>query len=111
MLEPFDVLNFAQQRVGKLYGFFKSEKLLTISFANVQGKQALINKFRNSSVMLEDESFRPKLFGPSGEEVPFPPPTMPIRGASASTSHSTSPRFSPFQSIAHLDTSAAAFYP
>jgi hypothetical protein len=109
MLEPHDVLTFAQQRVGKLYGYFKSEKLLTISFANVQGKHALINKFRNSSVMLEEESYRPKLFDTNGQEVPFPAPTMPIRG-SAPTSSSNSPRFSPFNTV-HLDASAPNFYP
>lgn len=55
---------------------FNSEKKLSLSYANIQGKEKLTQKFRHSHVMLEDESFRPKLFYSSGfnqgEEQPFP---------------------------------------
>lgn len=57
-----------------------SDKVCTIAFANIQGKQALVDKFRNSQVMEEEESYRPKIFcssGPlRGQEEQFPPPTI-----------------------------------
>ncbi|OBR13870.1 Meiosis protein mei2 [Colletotrichum higginsianum IMI 349063] len=61
---------------------FKSDKVAEISYATIQGKDCLVQKFRNSSVMLEAAHYRPKLFytsnGPvpdlAGEEEPFPRP-------------------------------------
>lgn len=54
-----------------------------MSYANVQGKEALIEKFRNSTVLEEEESFRPKVFyssGPmKGQEEPFPTSYKKIR--------------------------------
>ncbi|KAI9000302.1 RNA recognition motif 2-domain-containing protein [Gaertneriomyces semiglobifer] len=77
------VLSFAERVVGKKWSKFNSDKVCTLSYANLQGKEALVQKFRNSSVMLEDPSYRPKVFfttGPNrGEEQPFPPPTTAIR--------------------------------
>ncbi|RUS26067.1 RNA recognition motif 2-domain-containing protein [Jimgerdemannia flammicorona] len=59
---------------------FNSDKRCTLSYANIQGKLALIEKFRNSNVMDEELSYRPKIFytnGPlAGEEEPFPAPTI-----------------------------------
>ncbi|KAJ5302052.1 hypothetical protein N7508_006915 [Penicillium antarcticum] len=55
-----------------------SEKKAEISYATLQGKDALIAKFRNSHVMTRPISERPRLFhmgGPrSGSDAPFPPP-------------------------------------
>ena len=45
-----------------------------MSYANIQGLDALVTKFRDSQVMLEEESYRPKLFNQKGEELPFPAP-------------------------------------
>ncbi|KAI8817912.1 RNA recognition motif 2-domain-containing protein [Fimicolochytrium jonesii] len=77
------VLSFAERVVGKKWSKFNSDKVCTLSYANIQGRNALIQKFRNSSVMLEAHDWRPKIFlteGPcAGEEEPFPPPTMAIR--------------------------------
>ncbi|RUS12607.1 hypothetical protein BC937DRAFT_87431, partial [Endogone sp. FLAS-F59071] len=42
------VVSFAEQRVGKKWNRFNSDKRCTLSYANIQGKQALIEKFRNS---------------------------------------------------------------
>ena len=57
------------------------DQLLT-PHAAIQGKDCLVQKFRNSSVMLEAPHYRPKLYftsnGPApelaGEEEPFPEP-------------------------------------
>ncbi|RFU74171.1 meiosis mei2 [Trichoderma arundinaceum] len=61
---------------------FKSDKVAEISYATIQGKDCLVQKFRNSSVMLEAPHYRPKLYytsnGPmpdlAGQEEPFPEP-------------------------------------
>ncbi|ORX92270.1 hypothetical protein K493DRAFT_285875 [Basidiobolus meristosporus CBS 931.73] len=70
------VVSFVEKRVGRKWGRFNSDKICHISYANIQGKAALIEKFRNSSVMEKDPSYRPKIFhssGPSkGLEEEFP---------------------------------------
>jgi hypothetical protein len=52
-----------------------------LSYANIQGKKALVDKFRNSSVMDEEASYQPKIFVSAGEhrgeEEAFPQPTLP----------------------------------
>ena len=57
--------------------------MATLCFANLQGRDALIQKFRNSSVMLEDPAYRPKLFYTHGaflgQEEAFPLPTSKVR--------------------------------
>lgn len=45
---------------------FHSDKICDVSYANIQGKECLIEKFRNSCVMDEDPSYRPKIFHSSG---------------------------------------------
>ncbi|KAI4111671.1 MAG: hypothetical protein LQ345_006740 [Seirophora villosa] len=50
----------------------------------IQGKDCLVQKFRNSSVMLEHPSFRPKIFRTGvdplgGTEEPFPGPDNPSK--------------------------------
>ncbi|KNE59933.1 hypothetical protein AMAG_05382 [Allomyces macrogynus ATCC 38327] len=79
MVNVAAVVSFAQRVVGKKWTRFNSDKVCMLSYANIQGKQALIDKFRNSSVMDEHPSYRPKIFytsGPlAGEEEVFPPPT------------------------------------
>lgn len=59
-------MSFAKDRVGKKWGKFNSEKVCSLSYANIQGKDTLIKKFRNSNVMQEEEAYRPKIFYSSG---------------------------------------------
>jgi len=61
------VISFAEKVVGKKWTRFNSDKICTLSYANIQGRDSLIEKFKNSSVMLEDPSYRPKIFYTSGE--------------------------------------------
>ncbi|CAG8552120.1 3597_t:CDS:10 [Ambispora gerdemannii] len=72
------VLSFAKSRVGKRWSKFNSEKVCELAYANIQGKKALVEKFRNSSVMDELPEYRPKIFFSSGalrgQEQPFPEP-------------------------------------
>ncbi|KAI8054751.1 RNA recognition motif 2-domain-containing protein [Thamnidium elegans] len=74
-IDPKSVVSFAEQRDGKNWELFKSTKRCSLSYATIQGKEALVRKFKSSPVMDEDESFQPKLFyssGPNkGKEQPF----------------------------------------
>lgn len=82
-IDPIDLVTFAQKRVGTRWNRFHSDKICDISYANIQGKEALIDRFRNSSVMDEDPSYRPKIFyssGPlQGQEEAFPASNDPKR--------------------------------
>ncbi|KAI1464745.1 RNA recognition motif 2-domain-containing protein [Daldinia caldariorum] len=75
-------VDFVHARANQRWNCFKSDKVAEVSYATIQGKDCLVQKFRNSSVMLEAPHYRPKLFytlnGPhpelAGEEEPFPEP-------------------------------------
>ncbi|KAB5570434.1 RNA recognition motif 2-domain-containing protein [Coniochaeta sp. 2T2.1] len=81
-VDPLDIIDFVQARDHQRWNCFKSDKVAEISYATIQGKDCLVQKFRNSSVMLEPPHYRPKLYytlnGPNsdlaGEEEPFPGP-------------------------------------
>ncbi|KAI9593314.1 RNA recognition motif 2-domain-containing protein, partial [Syncephalis fuscata] len=77
-IDPRSVISFAMHHVGRRWNRFNSDKICRVSYANIQGKQSLIDKFRNSSVMEKDATYRPKIFysyGPlRGLEEPFPMP-------------------------------------
>ncbi|KAF7296125.1 RRM domain-containing protein [Mycena kentingensis (nom. inval.)] len=74
-----DLLRFAKAKLGKKWNMFSSEKILQMSYANYQGKEALVEKFKNSCIMDERPAWQPKIFYSSGPEQglpePFPPPT------------------------------------
>ncbi|KAJ7840649.1 RNA recognition motif 2-domain-containing protein [Mycena leptocephala] len=75
-----DLLCFAQATLGrKWHSMFSSEKVMHMSYADIQGKEALVEKLKNSRVMTQHESWRPKIFysnpGPEqGLPEPFPGP-------------------------------------
>ncbi|TIC00265.1 hypothetical protein E3Q08_04050 [Wallemia mellicola] len=48
---------------------YHSEKRMGMTYANVQGKEALTAKFRNSAVMEEEPGFRPIVYYSSGANV------------------------------------------
>ncbi|KAF4989808.1 hypothetical protein FGRMN_8900 [Fusarium graminum] len=77
------IIDFVEARANKRWNCFKSDKVAEVSYAKaIQGKDCLVQKFRNSSVMLEAEHYRPKLFYTVhsedatliGKEEPFPGP-------------------------------------
>ncbi|KAF5370759.1 hypothetical protein D9758_002010 [Tetrapyrgos nigripes] len=75
-----DLLTFAKKRLGHKWNMFSSEKVLQMSYANYQGKEALVEKFKNSCIMDECEAWQPKIFysepGPEqGLPEPFPAAT------------------------------------
>ncbi|KAL5332739.1 hypothetical protein BJX70DRAFT_392760 [Aspergillus crustosus] len=83
--------DFMYLRIGKHILYSIIERTLEqgvpvaeVSYATIQGKDCLVQKFRNSSVMLEHPSFRPKIFhtgtGPlAGTEDRFPRPDNPSK--------------------------------
>ncbi|KIJ67889.1 hypothetical protein HYDPIDRAFT_56099, partial [Hydnomerulius pinastri MD-312] len=75
-----DLLRFAKVGLGEKWNMYSSEKVLQMSYANYQGKEALVEKFKNSCIMDEREEWRPKIFcsepGPKqGLPEEFPKPT------------------------------------
>ncbi|KAF8843011.1 hypothetical protein BDN67DRAFT_898062 [Paxillus ammoniavirescens] len=75
-----DLLRFAKVALGEKWNLYSSEKVLQMSYANYQGKEALVEKFKNSCIMDEREEWRPKIFhseaGPKqGFPEEFPKPT------------------------------------
>ncbi|KAI1281417.1 RNA recognition motif 2-domain-containing protein [Xylaria sp. FL0933] len=81
-VDPLDIIDFVGARGNQRWNCFKSDKVAEISYATIQGKDCLVQKFRNSSVMLEAAHYRPKLYytlnGPCpdlvGQEEAFPEP-------------------------------------
>lgn len=59
--DPIHIVAFAAARAGKRWNTFNSDKVAEISYATIQGKDCLVSKFRNSSVMLEQPDYRPKV--------------------------------------------------
>ena len=70
------IISFYLKFSGKKWSRFNSEKICSLSYAKIQGRDNLIQKFRNSSVMNENPSYRPKIFFTQGVlvglEEPFP---------------------------------------
>lgn len=69
-----NVLKFAKAKLGVKWGVFLSEKTVQMCYASIQGKENLIEKFRNSAIMEEEESFRPKVYHSSGPLAGLPEP-------------------------------------
>mmetsp|Transcript_12917 Transcript_12917/g.21121 ORF Transcript_12917/g.21121 Transcript_12917/m.21121 type:complete len:1143 (-) Transcript_12917:1034-4462(-) len=70
------IVDFVEQFSNKKWDKFNSEKVCQVTYARIQGKNALIAHFQNSSLMCEDKKCRPIIFhsdGPlQGEMEPFP---------------------------------------
>ncbi|TIB70784.1 hypothetical protein E3Q23_04019 [Wallemia mellicola] len=60
---------FASLRINYKWDVYHSEKRMGMTYANVQGKEALTAKFRNSAVMEEEPGFRPIVYYSSGANV------------------------------------------
>lgn len=54
---------------GKRWEKFNSEKVASLAYARIQGKNALVNHFQNSSLKKEDKRCRPIVFDPDGSEA------------------------------------------
>ncbi|KAF8313093.1 hypothetical protein DL93DRAFT_2059297 [Clavulina sp. PMI_390] len=71
-IDTADLLKFCQACLGKKWNLFQSEKVLQMCYATYQGKDALVDKFRNSAVMKERIEWRPQIFYSSGPQRGMP---------------------------------------
>ncbi|TVU18435.1 hypothetical protein EJB05_34536 [Eragrostis curvula] len=76
MTDPQHIIPFYKTFNGKKWEKFNSEKVASLAYARIQGRNALITHFQNSSLMNEEKWCRPILFhkdGPNaGDQEPFP---------------------------------------
>lgn len=76
-IDPLDIEEFCTAFDSRKWNRFNSEKVCKISYARIQGKERLVTRFQNSSLMEKDESCRPVIFysdGPrKGLPASFPP--------------------------------------
>ena len=78
-IDPQSIVAFCRYFNGRGWPDFNSTKICQITYARVQGKHEMINRFRNSNIMRQrDQSLHPLVFysaGKSkGEPEPFPAP-------------------------------------
>ncbi|XP_072959071.1 protein MEI2-like 2 [Typha angustifolia] len=69
MVSPGHIISFYQAFNGKKWEKFNSEKVVSLAYARIQGRAALISHFQNSSLMNEDKRCRPILFHSKGPEA------------------------------------------
>ncbi|XP_024969829.1 protein MEI2-like 2 [Cynara cardunculus var. scolymus] len=76
MIDPLKILQFHKSFNGKKWEKFHSGKVACLAYARIQGKDALIAHFQQSSLMNQDKCCHPILFttdGPNaGNQEPFP---------------------------------------
>lgn len=79
-MEARSIISFYREFDGQRWTNFNSEKVCAISYARLQGKQAMIARFQNSSLLEKHESYRPLVFvssGPNrGRPEHFPAPKV-----------------------------------
>lgn len=69
MRSPLLIIPFYETFNGKKWEKFNSEKVAYLAYARIQGKNALVNHFQNSSLMNEDKRCRPIVFHSDGSET------------------------------------------
>ena len=70
---------FCEEFNGHKWNHFNSEKVCQLTFARIQGKQSMISRFQNSSLLEKDDGYRPLLFVSSGPDKGKPEP-FPVGG-------------------------------
>jgi len=69
---PISILSLVKEFAGKRWERFRSEKVCEITYARIQGKQALIEHFRSSRLMHKHEKYRPLVFcSPEQGSIPM----------------------------------------
>lgn len=58
-ITPRALLNFFEEANNKTWSRYQSCKITSITYATVQGERSLIEKFKKSKIMEQDEKFRP----------------------------------------------------
>lgn len=65
-IESKDIEAFCEAFDSRKWNRFNSEKVCKISYARIQGKERLVTRFQNSSLMEKDETCRPVVFHSDG---------------------------------------------
>jgi len=73
-IDPQSIIEFYNDFNDKMWPRFNSIKVCVISYARIQGKQNLIEHFRNSSLMFESPKYRPLIFYSEGTSMGLPEP-------------------------------------
>lgn len=80
-MDAESIIPFYKEFDSQKWTNFNSEKVCAISYARLQGKQAMITRFQNSSLLEKHESYRPLVFVSSGvnrgRPETFPAPKQP----------------------------------
>lgn len=64
-----DIISFYEQYNGKRWNIFKSEKICCVTYARIQGKDSMMKRFQNSSLMERNEDYRPLVFAEDGTQI------------------------------------------
>ena len=65
-LSPAHILAFYEEFNFRKWDRFNSDKVCEIAYGRIQGKAALLTHFANSSLVHEDECYRPVVFASVG---------------------------------------------
>lgn len=76
-IDPLSIPTFYEEFNNKKWEKFNSEKVCEIKYARIQGKDAMIEHFKNSSILYEDPKCRPLIFKSDGLGIPQPFPVGP----------------------------------
>lgn len=95
-IDPISIPEFYKEFNNKKWEKFNSEKVCQIAYARIQGKESMVEHFKNSSLLFEDPKCRPLIFQSDGQGRPEPFPIGPnVRPRSKKESNgggSTTPR-------------------
>lgn len=72
--DPLHISSFYEEFSGHKWKNFNSEKVCQLTFARIQGKQSMISRFQNSSLLDKDDGYKPLLFVSSGPDKGRPEP-------------------------------------
>ncbi len=64
-----DIVSFHDTYNGQSWKVFKSEKICSITYARIQGKEGMMKRFQNSALLQKDQEYRPLVFSPDGQII------------------------------------------
>ena len=65
-IHPLSISTFCKGFQGKRWTKFNSEKVCAVTYARIQGKRSMVERFQNSSLMGRNEDCRPMIFYTKG---------------------------------------------
>lgn len=67
-----DIVSFHNAYNGQSWKVFKSEKICSITYARIQGKEGMMKRFQNSALLQKDQEYRPLVFSFDGQIIEDP---------------------------------------